>query len=628
MSRKLNLKVVLASAAVAGAAMAVQSAGVRATTYTWTPTTGGSYAWTTTSNWSPNTGFPNATSDGAYLTPGIVGNQVISLGRGITLSALTLGSPATNGDGSNTYTVGGGSGNALTVGNITENLGSAGDTIAAPITGSTGSGNNLVITNSSAGTLTLSGKLTLSGGSGNYIQYDSIAGNAAGTLALDGGGSSTGSIFAERGTVSVSGGTLTAGGIYSVWAEIGGTFAVNGGAVTTTSPNGMLISDNGAGTLSVSSGSLVPGSGSGLGIYIANQGSSTTGSLNVTGGVLGYSSDLTKTYHVNLSGDAAASTTSNVNISGGNVYLNQIVMLPGASGANAATSNFTQTGGTVDVYTGNYNYIGGGTITSPATTPGTATMRVSGGTLSLGGIKLQAGGILNVNGTGSVDESQAMQLSTGGIVNLSGGILTTPEIAGASGGFTGTFNFTGGTLSMYNSSLSYDPITTANNTGTFTNSGGTLAVGGVGTTGKTLLAGNYDQTSGTLAIDIGGVNQGVKTNGYDLLDTTTADAGSGAGAGLVTLGGDLSVSLVNGFTPTATDAFAFLLSNGLSGAFANVAVNSRIGVIGGSGSFELLQSGNELYLSNFESTSIPEPATLGLLAMAGVGLLLMRPRRA
>ncbi len=588
MSRKLNLKVVLASAAVAGAAMAVQSAAVRATTGTWQPTSAGSYDWNVATNWSSNPAFPNAATDIADLTRGLTGNQTISLGQGITLSSLNLGTATANGDGLNTYTVGGVGGHVLTVGSITENPGSAGDTIASPI--------------SSAGL--------------------NIYNSSTNALALTGTNSQVTTLYLNSGMVKVSGGTLSTGTSNYLMTRTGGTFGVTGGTVTTPSTTGLLVAYSGAGTVNVSSGTLTPGANASH-IYLANQSGSTTGTLNVSGGVVGNSSDLTKTYTLYMTGDGTlANTTADANISGGQVYLNQILMQPGASGTTVATSNYTQTGGTVTVYSGNYNNIGGGTVVAPATGPGTAMMSVSGGTLSVGGITLGTSGILDVSGTGSVDNSQAMQLGTGATVNLSGGTLTIPELAGASGGFTGTFNFTGGTLAMFNPSLAYDPITTASNTGTFTNAGGTLAVGGVGTTGETLLAGNYTQTAGTLAIDIGGVNQGAKTNGYDLLNS------AGTGSGLVSLGGDLSVSLVNGFTPTSGDQFVFLLSKGISGAFANVAVNSRISVTGGSGSFELLQSGNELYLSNFESAAIPEPATLGLLAITGVGLLLMRPRRA
>ncbi len=575
MSRKLNIKVVLALAAMAGAALGVTSAGAGAATYTWTPASAGRYTWNTKTNWRPNSAFPNGTTDAVDLSGGLAGHQTISLGQAITISSLVLGTTAVGGDGTNIYTIGGG-GHALTVRSITENPGSAGDTIAAPINGAT-----LNVTNSSAGALDLTGK-----------------------------GSQVGTFFSSGGTVNVSGGTLGASNY--VMVKNGGTFGVTGGSVTTPGVTGLLVAYSGEGTLNVSSGTLTPGANFSH-IYLASQRGSTIAALNVSGGVIGNSSDLTKTYTLFMSGDGgAANTTANVDISSGKVYLNQIVMQPVDGSATRGVSNFTQTGGMVEVCSSNYNYIGGGTFANGATNPGTATMSVSGGTLSVGGIKLQAGGILHVAGTGAVKESQAMQLDTEGIVNLSGGTLTTPEIAGTSGGFTGTFKFTGGTLAMCSSSLSYAPITTANSAGTFTNSGGTLAVGGIGTTGKTLIGGNYKQTAGTLAIDIGGTSQGTKTNGYDVLDTTTADAGSAAGAGLVSLGGDLSVRLVGGFTPTAADQFIFLLSNGVSGAFANVAVGSRIKITGGSGSIELLKSGkNNLELGNFSSATSSRAGSAG-----------------
>ena len=620
MSGKLNLKVVLASAAVAGAAMAVQSAGVRAaTTYNWVPTTGGSYAWDTASNWNPS-GVPNAVSDGAYLTGGLSGNQTISLGQAISLNNLVLGSTTTGGDGSNTYTIGGSSGNTLTLSptlsganpttGITENVGSAGDIINSPITVDTGAAyNNLLVTNSSASTLTLAGKLTMTAGSSqNNLYYNTGSGaDATSSLILTGMGSQIQQLQAAAGTVYLSSGTLgiSYSGNNAITIYNGAALVVDGGAVTTT--GNLQVNLAGSGTMTVSSGSLVPTENNG--IYLASSGTATTGTLNVTGGVLGNSSNLANSYSLNMGGNGSSVTTANVNVSGGQVYLYQVYM--GTNGPTGTSSTMSQSSGTVDV--GNTVQVGG--------SDAAATLTVSGGTFSSATqIAVGTGGTLNIRGTGSVNlpAGSLLNLNSGGVINLSGGTLTTAQFTGAPGYIAGTFNFTGGTLAMYNPSNSTS-ITTAGDAGTFTNSGGTLAVGGEGTTGATYIYGNYDQTLGTLAINIGGTGQGANTNGYSQLNTTA----SATGSGLVTLGGDLAVNLVDGFTPSSANIFTILYSNGLSGAFSNVAVGGRIDVANGPGSFELLQSGNNLFLANF---AVPEPAALGFLMVGAFGILLLGKR--
>ncbi len=84
--------------------------------------------------------------------------------------------------------------------------------------------------------------------------------------------------------------------------------------------------------------------------------------------------------------------------------------------------------------------------------------------------------------------------------------------------------------------------------------GGTLSLGGANIAAAT-IAGNYDQTSGgTLDIKLGGTGVGQ----YDQLHVT----------GNVTLSGTLSVSLVNGFTPTAGSSFQIITYMGtLAGDF-------------------------------------------------------------
>jgi hypothetical protein len=99
-------------------------------------------------------------------------------------------------------------------------------------------------------------------------------------------------------------------------------------------------------------------------------------------------------------------------------------------------------------------------------------------------------------------------------------------------------------------------------------SGGTVAPGDGGT--GALSAGVFSLQSGAhLSLEIGGTTGGATTNGYDRVVVS----------GTLTLGGDLQVSLINGYVPTAAtrqsdlltvaSRFVIGLDNGLSGTFSN-----------------------------------------------------------
>jgi hypothetical protein len=87
-------------------------------------------------------------------------------------------------------------------------------------------------------------------------------------------------------------------------------------------------------------------------------------------------------------------------------------------------------------------------------------------------------------------------------------------------------------------------------------SSGAINPGGTGSAGTLTVRGNYTQTDrGTLNIEIGGTAPGT---GYDQLVVT----------GQVTLGGTLTVSLIQGFVPTIDNRFQILIFGSRSGDFA------------------------------------------------------------
>ncbi len=79
---------------------------------------------------------------------------------------------------------------------------------------------------------------------------------------------------------------------------------------------------------------------------------------------------------------------------------------------------------------------------------------------------------------------------------------------------------------------------------------GTIRPGGTGAAGTLTVTGNYTQTStGVLDIELGGTAAGT----YDQLNVS----------GIATLAGSLTVSLINGFNPTANDMFIVILFGAL-----------------------------------------------------------------
>src|SRR5690606_19426713 len=120
-----------------------------------------------------------------------------------------------------------------------------------------------------------------------------------------------------------------------------------------------------------------------------------------------------------------------------------------------------------------------------------------------------------------------------------------------------------------------------------------------------------------LSIEVGGLLQGDE---YDHL-IVTAD---------LLLDGELSLSLLNGFTPDAADTFTVTSAAFLDGAFDNVANGGVLLTDDGFGSFVVnYGSGsafdpNQIVLSEF--ISIPEPGSLSLVILPAA--LLLRRRRA
>ena len=345
------------------------------------------------------------------------------------------------------------------------------------------------------------------------------------------------------------------------------------------------------------------------------------GAWNVTNGTLQFGGNVSEENGSNI----PLNTSLNLNVSGTSSLLlisGSLTLGDGGSGTNS-----------------NGLIINSGTVSMTNLTVGTTTAgHADANTVALSGGKLTISGVLTsaISGTSStvnvtttagsltatIPSGQRADLAPGliisGNLNIPSGTtissilgttitLSAPAISDGTavtttftGGFqTNVFNWTGGQLTAatittgvgFNGSGSNISGSTLNQTV------GTLAPGDTGTAGKTTINGNYQLgAAGTLAISVGGITQAsaYQTGLYDYLTIS----------GTTNLAGNLTVSLINSYTPTNTNTFIILNSTGtLSGAFANVSFGSRIVTAGGEGTFQVNKSANTVTLSNYTANT-------------------------
>jgi subtilase-type serine protease len=255
------------------------------------------------------------------------------------------------------------------------------------------------------------------------------------------------------------------------------------------------------------------------------------------------------------------------------------------------------------------------------------------------------GGLLVVTNSGGTATFKVGANGRGTFTLIGGSIMADNFFA--NNGASSTFNFNGGTLNTRSTTVSNgSPFIVGNGTSSATLNllGGThsfangltissnAVLSGKGsiqgglTLAGTLAPGNSPgvvtnfgnltmQSSGTLDMQLGGTAQGTE---YDFM----RDIG-----GTVTFDGMLRLSFIDGFQTNVLNSETFTLltaDSSLLGSFDNVLDGQRLMTADGFGSFLVNYGGPNLVLTDFQISSIPEPATLALLALGGWVLLRRR----
>ena len=570
-------------------------------------------------------------------------NQPVSVGSGLTVESIMVGTLVR----SATITAGVGSINLVAAGGIGLDLSVATQDVAIGASVTLGSPQSWNI--ASGRTLSVAGSI------GDAGQGCSLTLTGSGTLVLTGSNTFSGGL-----TI-----TPPAGGL-PVYKYGGNNPApdvkVSSGAIGPIVANGRLDILNAAtiGTiLGTGSTGFIANSSTARNILTFQAGSSfsmfnfgadySQATLRSTG-----TSAVTFLFY----GYNVSSPNASYTIDGGSWVLNQI----GQNNTGAQTSGATtvtgaafvkvatQTGyshGTWNVTSGTLQFAGGvsennGNATATNTSlvfnvnnsgGGPGSLIISGGlTLSDGGgaaegnsatvgaggqIYLQSGGLTLGSATAHPSETDTFNLQPGGRLIVYGAI----SAGSGTTGQTHTFNWTGGQLTaatVTTGSGFAAPAAGGISATDLYQSSGTLAPGDTGVAGKTAINGNYYlDTSGTLAIDIGGTTRasGFQTGQYDYLTVS----------GSTTLHGNLAVSLINGFVPISSQTFTVLTSSGtITGGFANAAFGGWIPTTDGKAALLISSTNGNVNLSNYTTINPPtisvQPASATVAAGTAVTL--------
>ncbi len=619
--------------------------------------------WAVSSNWSPNTAFPNATNAIAIL-----GNTIGSppLDNNITISmettARTVGKLIFENSANKNYTVGSG-----TTGRLDFNVTDGGqaqiivnDDGAHTIAASSRINDPLLITNNSGNTgygLTLSGALSLRSlnqtltvnGSGNTLISGAISQNTitgsllktgTGTLVLSNAGNSyTGTTTVRSGTLQLNadaasgangavGNTTSAIVVNDASTTAGMNTALVIGATGVSVGRTVSIGANGANTMIGGATSLTSGTGTfnntitySKGIDLNASGSSTitfSGALTDSVGALGTSA-LTKTGTgtVVLSGGTANVGTGNVTVSAGTLEIAKTI----ANAAIGDTSSVNVAGGATLRFNAGQNetigsLAGAGTVNNLNATGMTLTTGGNNASTEFSGVMQNTGGnlALTKSGTGNFILSGANTFA--GATTVAAGTLTARNTGalGNSGASTATSVTAGATLAL-----------DLAGTNTFANESLTLNGTGVGGNGALRnVAGNTTWTGGVALGSAATIRSDADTLTIGTVNLTGTGFGLTVdGAGNTTISSSVATGAAGTVTKNGTGTLTLSNANTYTGATAinagTVEIQNATG-LGTTAAGTTVASGATLSLAGATFTSA-EGLTVGGQGVGGLGAL-------
>lgn len=470
-------------------------------------------------------------------------------------------------------------------------------------------------TASAAGLDVQAGNVTFNLNGNQYLVGGNVAVSAGASLTAD-GNISSGSLSGS-GTVNLTSGTLTTGSSNSST-----TFS---GAITGTGG----LTKTGTGTMTLS------GTNTYSGATNVNQGTLALGANNV----------LSDSTTVNLSGGTTLSMNNFSDTVGGLGGAGNVSLGNGGSGhlTVGANNGSTTFGGKISGL-GQVTKVGTGTMTLVGSNQfnSTTVLTVQAGTVDVGSatafstsfappISVQSAGTLNLNGF----NVRTAELTNAGEINLgSGGALF-----GDTATNSGTINASGGILSfetLVNDGTiigSYSVFGSEGNTQTISGTGSmdalTVGSGGIVAPGNSIGSMSIDE----LLFEDAGTYQwellettGTPGTEWDLLtvDELTITAGLADPFVIEILSGPIaSFNQNQDYTWTILSATGFIsgFQPGIFSVDASGFQNSF------TGSFSVLQNGNNLDLS-YSASAVPEPTSFGLiLVFTTIGLSRRRRRR-
>lgn len=493
------------------------------------------------------------------------------------------------------------------------NAGTANVTGAVNLAGSNSAASGQV---SGTGSLTVGGELTVGGQGSGGTTRTTLLQVTGGTL-TDTDTVGNGIVIGRGNTTAASGELLLTGGTTTTEKV---TFGLSGG----------LAGSFGYLTVNGASANLYVGGG-GIGLAATN---AFTSAINLNNGTLGAKADWSSAMNMNLNGSAgtpftfqaadAANTAHNITLNG---------VLGGAG-------SFNKTGGGVLTLTGGATgntYSGGTTLTA-------GTLNINGiyalGGGNFGGLNMAGGTLQFASGTtggsyGGADisfgapSSKFVTISGNTAMDANGNAVTFANAIGngGAGGLTLTDSASGGSFTFNGAGNNYSGPTAVNNTtlavnGTLTNSAVSVnsagRLNGTGTISQAVsVSGTVGAatagTIGTLSFGNGlSLNSGATYNA-DFNDTTSD---------LLAITGGLSLTndtlnLNQLATPTASSYTLATFTGSLLGTFTTVN-NLPTGYV---------VDYNASSITLDKSAPVPEPASLGLLALGGASLLVRRRRR-